>query len=229
MGIDSGGDPHTVAGNDCPDMSFDMSSDMSNTRPMSSTAKASLPAILLASSLAATGACANPDVWVDTGMIFEFEDHRVAGLTFVWRFDDYYSFRAMRVYDRDRNGVLEPAEAGRLRTESFDPLARFDYYVHVWVAGGKLEGHEVDRFTARIEDKRLVYEFSVPLTPPADPGDGPVTASLFDGETVVDFRFSESDFLLVRGAMKAGCKFRVKRGTGAQSGHPRPVTLTCGG
>lgn len=192
-------------------------------------ARTSLLAICLASSLAATRAHGNPDIWVDAGMTFEFENHQVTGLTFVWRFDPYYSSRAMQLHDHDRNGALGPVEARKLRTESFDPLARFDYYVHVWAQGGKLEGHEVDHFAASVEGGRLVYKFSVPLIPPADPNDDPVIVSLFDQETVVDFQFLESDFLLVSGAMKVGCKFRITRGAGAQSGHRQPVTLECGG
>lgn len=207
---------------------YNITIDVSYTRPMSPVVRALLPAIFLASSLGTAPARGNPDVWVEAGIVFEFEDYRVTGLTFVWRFDDYYSSRAIRTHDHDRNGVLGPAEVEELRTGTFDPLARFDYYVHVWARGGKLEGHDVDRFTARVEEDRLVYEFSVPLTPPVDPGDGPMMASLFDGERVVDFRLSESDFLLVRGAMKTDCKFRVARGSGALSGHSQSVTLECG-
>ena len=56
-----------------------------------------------------------------------------------------------------------------------------------------------------------------------------MTVSLFDHENFVDFSFPESAFLLVSGAMTPGCSFRAARGTGAQSGHPRPVTLACEG
>ena len=87
----------------------------------------------------------------------------------------------------------------------------------------------MERFSARVEDARLVFEFSVSVTPPADPGEGPVVVSLFDGENEVDFRFAESNFLLADGEVKSHCRFRVARGRGEQSGHPRPVTLTCGG
>ena len=101
--------------------------------------------------------------------------------------------------------------------------------MHVWVGEERREGHEVDRFSARVEDKRLVYEFSVPVTPPADPGERPVVVSVFDRENEVDFRFADTEFLLADGEVKTGCRFRVARGRGEQSGHPRPVTLTCGG
>jgi len=196
---------------------------------MRSALRAFLPAAVLALSLAATSALANPHVWVESRITFELEDHRVEALTFAWRFDDFYSSHAIRTHDLDGDGALGPEEARALRTGSFDPLARFDYHVHVWVGDARREGHEVDRFSARVEDERLVLEFSVPVTPPADPGEGPVVVSLFDGENEVDFQFAESNFLLADGEVKSNCRFRIARGRGEQSGHPRPVTLTCGG
>ena len=196
---------------------------------MRSALGASLPAAVLALSLAVTPALANPHVWVESRITFDLEDHRVEGLSFAWRFDDFYSSHAIRTHDLDDDGALGPEEVRALRTDTFDPLARFDYYVHVWVGEERREGHGVDRFSARIEGARLVFEFSVPVTPPADPGEGPVVVSLFDGENEVDFRFAESNFILADGAVKSGCRFRVARGRGEQSGHPRPVTLTCGG
>ena len=68
----------------------------------------------------------------------------------------------------------------------------------------------------------------MPVAPPVDPTGHALTVSLFDRETVVDLRLSDSAFLLVSGEMPAGCKFRIARGEGARSGHPQPVTLACG-
>ena len=196
---------------------------------MRSALGASLAPAVAVLSLAATPALANPHVWVESRITFELEDHRVEALTFAWRFDDFFSSHAIRTHDLDGDGALGAEEARSLRTDAFDPLARFDYYVHVWVEDTKRDGHEVDRFSARVEDARLVFEFSVPVAPPADPDEGPVVVSLFDGENEVDFQFAESNFLLVDGDLSSGCGFRVARGQGEQSGHPRPVTLTCGG
>ena len=196
---------------------------------MCSALGVSLPAAILALSLAATPALANPHVWVETRITFELEDHRVERLRFAWRFDDFFSSHTIRTHDADGDGALGPEEIRALRTGAFDPLSRSDYFVHVWVGEERREGHEVDRFSARIEDKRLVYEFSMPVTPPADPGERPVVVSVFDREYEVDFRFAESNFILADGEVKTGCRFRIARGRGEQSGHPRPVTLTCGG
>ena len=196
---------------------------------MRSALGASLSAVVAALSLAATSALANPHVWVESRITFELEDHRVDALSFSWRFDYFYSSHAIRIHDLDGDGALAPEEVRSLRADSFDPLSRFGYHVHIWVGDAKLESREVDRFSARIEDERLVFEFSVPVSPPADPGEGPVAVSLFDGANEVDFRFAEPNFLFTVGEVKPGCKFRIAPGRGEQSGHPRPVTLTCGG
>ena len=188
-----------------------------------------LLAVALLFALGAPGAGANPDVWVKTGMTYRFEDGKITGITFAWRFDEYFSSRTIGTYDVDHSGVLEAKEVERLRGEAFDPLEKFGFYVHIWVAGEKRENLKIEDFAATIDGKLLVYRFTVALTPPADPGAGDIVASLYDKSIYVDFRFFAKKFLLVEGAMKPGCKFRIARGRGAQSGHRQPVTLNCGG
>ena len=191
--------------------------------------RVSLIGLLAVALPGSPGVRANPDVWVTATVTFRVEDRRVDTLTFVWTFDEFFSSRAIRTYDRNGDGALGPDEEAALRAETFDPLERSSYHVHLWTAGERREGVRVGRFTARVDGTRLVYEFSVPVVPPVGPDDGPLTVSLLDEETVVDFRFAESDFLLLEGSLAPGCRFRVARGKGAQSGHPQPVTLLCGG
>ena len=185
--------------------------------------------VALTVSLAATEARANPDVWVETTLTVAFDDQRVSGLEFSWTFDDFYSAHTIQTYDLDGDGTLNPLEVRNLRAETFDPLSPANYFVHIWAGEEQQQVHNVKRFTARIEQVQLVYEFSVDVTPPLDPKVKPVIVSLFDRENFVDFSFSDSPFLLVSGEMTPGCKFRIARGKGAQSGHPQPVTLACEG
>ncbi|MDE0392502.1 MAG: DUF1007 family protein [Rhodospirillales bacterium] len=183
--------------------------------------------VALTVSLGATEARANPDVWVEATITVAFDEERVSGLEFSWAFDDFYSAHTIQTYDLDRDGALNSLEAEHLRAETFDPLSPADYFVHVWAGEKQYEGQDVDRFSARIEEGKLVYEFFLALNPPLDPEEEPVTVSLFDRENFVDFNFADSAFLLVSGEMTEGCRFRVARGKGAQFGHPRPVTLAC--
>ena len=185
-------------------------------------------AVLLA-AVWVSDAHANPDVWVRAGATYRFEDMKVAAITFEWRFDEYFSDRTIRTYDSNENGVLEPKEVEQLRGEAFDPLKKFDYYVHIWVGGEKRENHQIESFEARVDNTKLIYRFTVALTPSANPRAEEVIASLYDKEIYVDFRLFENSFLLVQGVMSFDCKFRIARGKGAQSGHAQPITLKCGG
>ena len=186
-------------------------------------------ALALIPLLAAAEARANPDVWVETTLTVAFDDQRVSGLAFSWTFDDFYSAHTIQTYDLDGDGTLNSLEVRNLRAETFDPLAPADYFVHIWSGEEQQQVHNAERFAARIEQAQLVYEFSVSLTPRLDPKVGAVAVSLFDRENFVDFSFSDGHFLLVSGEMTPGCKFRIARGKGAQSGHPQPVTLACEG
>ena len=188
-----------------------------------------VPIVALILSLAAVEARANPDVWVETTITVAFDEQRVSGFEISWAFDDFYSAHTIQTYDLDGDGTLNPLEVRNLRAETFDPLSPADHFIHVWSGEEKQAGSVVDHFAARIEQARLVYEFSVGLEPPLDPKLEPVSVSLFDDQKFVDFSFSDSPFLLVRGEMTPGCTFRVARGTGAQAGHPQPVTLACEG
>ena len=179
--------------------------------------------------LTAAEARANPDVWIETTLTIAFDDHRVSGLEFSWTFDDFYSAHTIQTYDLDGDGTLNSLEVRNLRAETFDPLSPVEYFVHIWSGEEQQPVHNVDRFAARIEQAQLVYEFSVSLTQPLDPTVGAVAVSLFDHENFVDFSFSDGHFLLVSGEKTPGCKFRIARGKGAQSGHPQPVTLACEG
>ncbi len=196
---------------------------------MGPAAKLILHAAAVLVATGAQAANANPDVWVRAGATYHFADQKVSGITFEWRFDAYFSSRAIRTYDRDKSGVLEAAEIEYLRARAFDPLERSDYYAHIWVGREKRGSPRIEMFTAEIHGGALIYRFTVPVTPPADPAADTIVASLHDRDIVIDFRLFEKNFLLVDGAMRPDCKFRIARGKGAQSGHAQPITLSCGG
>ncbi len=185
-------------------------------------------AFFMLSLMAMEIAYANPDVWVKAELTYHLSDSRVAGLTYVWHFDEYFSSRSIKIFDLDADGKLDSGEVEKLRRDSFDPLSQFDFYVHVWSGENKYTDLQVTEFSARIESSRLVYQFHLPLDSPAELATDPVIASLFDANTVVDFRFVKKNFLLVDGSLQPDCKFRVARGKGAQANHPQTVTLKCG-
>ena len=185
-------------------------------------------AVTILCILGAAGAAANPDVWVKAATTFRFEESKITGIRFEWQFDEYFSSRTIKTFDTDQNGSLDLMEVINLRKEAFNPLEKFAYYTHIWVAKTKRGAPIIENFKASIDENRLVYRFTIPLVPPADPGSSSVIASLYDEVYHVDFKFKEKNFILVDGEMNPSCKFKIKRGRGAMSGHRQPVTLFCG-
>ena len=169
---------------------------------------------------------ANPDVWVKARITYYFEDNLVTQLNYLWNFDDFFSSRTIVKYDRNSNGIFESEELALLQREIFDPLSQFNYHVNIWKEGNKLKKIMAKNFKARIEAKKLVFDFSVPLMPPANPGEGPLITSLFDKKLVLDFSLFKKKFLIVKGFMRPSCKFQIKRGKRSQN-FSQIVTLKC--
>ncbi len=170
---------------------------------------------------------ANPDVWVKSRITYYFEDHLVTQLTYLWNFDDFFSSRTIKKYDRNNDRIFELEELALLQREIFDPLSQFNYHVNIWKEGNKLKKIMAKNFKARIETKKLIFEFSVPLMPPANPGEGPLITSLFDRKFVLDFSLFKKKFLIVKGFMRPSCKFQIKRGKGSQTNYSQILTLKC--
>jgi ABC-type uncharacterized transport system substrate-binding protein len=186
-------------------------------------------AVTLIFVLFSTDARANPDVWVKAAVTYKFQGEKLASVGFEWRFDEYFSTQTIRTYDANQNGTLEANEIERLHREVFEPLKKFEYYVHVWVGQEKRQISAADGFSAAIDNANLIYRFNVPLAAAADPVADEVIVSLRDKETVVDFRLHEKNFILVEGGLRPDCKFKIGRGKGAQTGHAQPISLKCGG
>ena len=101
---------------------------------------------------------ANPDVWVKSRITYYFEDHLVTQLTYLWNFDDFFSSRTIKKYDRNNDGIFESEELALLQREIFDPLSQFNYHVNIWKEGNKLKKIMAKNFKARIETKKLIFE-----------------------------------------------------------------------
>ena len=169
---------------------------------------------------------ANPDVWIKARITYYFEDHLVTQLNYIWIFDDFFSSQAIVKYDRNSDGIFQSEELVILRREIFDPLSQYNYHVNIWKEGNKLKKIIAKNFKAKIETKRLIFDFSVPLMPPANPSEGPLIISLFDKNLILDFSLFKTKFLTVKGLMRPSCKFQIKRGKKSQN-YSQTVTLKC--
>ena len=184
--------------------------------------------LFLQGLLLASPGAADPHVWAEAVMIVEAEDHAVQGISLIWRFDALVSALVIRAHDLAANPVLGLDETAAIRAKFIDPLRRLDRVVHLWEGSRKLDDLTVDRFSARVEKGRLLYEFRVSFPPINLPGVAPFAISLFDEERRVGLVLAGRDAVRSRGALPSGCGFRAARGHGARSDHPEIVTIHCG-
>lgn len=176
-------------------------------------------------------AVAHPHVWIDAVVTFVFEERRLVELRHRWKFDEFFGSYVIGEHDRDGDGAFDEAEIGAIRDSAFSALREYDYFTHVRVDGDELPLDEVSAFTARIEDGVLVYEFALPLPDPIDPGQGTVSASVYDVEYYVEVLLDQYDPVRFEGIPSGGCTYEIREDADNpiyyDMVYPLAITLNC--
>jgi len=136
-------------------------------------------------------AASHPHVWADYSVKAVFQEEGLAGFRLQWFFDELFSSEIMRMYDL-KGGALSPAQLLAVKEGAFDSLRGFNYFTQVWIDGREFPVRFVRDFTARIMNRRLVYEFFVPCTVAAVHHPKTVRIQNSDPEFFVDFSIARS-------------------------------------
>jgi ABC-type uncharacterized transport system substrate-binding protein len=176
-------------------------------------------------------AASHPHVWIDAVATFVFEDGALVGLRQHWRFDEFFSSFVIEEHDANGDRVLEAAEIESVRAQAFSNLEEYGYFVHARLDGEALPLEEVSDFTARIEDDLLVYEFTLPLPEPVDPGGGRFAAGIYDSEYYVEVLLDQHDPVRFEGIPSGACTFAIREDTKNPiyygMVYPLAITLSC--
>jgi ABC-type uncharacterized transport system substrate-binding protein len=156
---------------------------------------------------------AHPHVWIDAVVTFVFEDRQLVGLRHRWKFDEFFGSFVIQENDVDGDGAFDAAEISAIRENAFSNLREYDYLTHLRVNGDKLPLDEVSRFTARIEDGVLVYEFTMELPEPVDPGGNALAASVYDVEYYIEVLLDRYDPVRFEGIPSGGCTYDIREDT----------------
>jgi ABC-type uncharacterized transport system substrate-binding protein len=161
-------------------------------------------------------ASAHPHVWINAVATFLFEDGMLVGVRHHWEFDEMFGSYVIEEQDADRNGKLDGAEIASIQANAFSNLRDYDYFTHVRIDGKDMPLHEVTDFTARIENGVLVYEFTMPLAEPIDPGASQFAAGVYDAEYYVEVLLDEDDPVRFEGLPSGACTYAIRE----DSEHP---------
>jgi ABC-type uncharacterized transport system substrate-binding protein len=161
-------------------------------------------------------ASAHPHVWINAVATFLFEDGMLVGVRHHWEFDEMFGSYVIEEQDADRDGRLDRNEIASIQANAFSNLRDYDYFTHVRIDGKDMPLHEVTDFTARIENGVLVYEFTMPLAEPIDPGASQFAAGVYDAEYYVEVLLDEDDPVRFEGLPSGACTYAIRE----DSEHP---------
>lgn len=153
---------------------------------------------------------AHPHIWIDAVATFVFEGGALVGLRQHWQFDELFSSFVLEEHDGNGDEVLDQAEIAAIRDQAFSNLRDYGYFIHARLDGEKLPLDEVRNFTARIEDDLLVYEFTMLLPEPVDPGGARFAAAIYDAEYYVEVLLDQDDPVRFEGIPSGACTFAIR-------------------
>ena len=186
------------------------------------------PVLLMAGEVAP--ASAHPHVWITDVTTFVFEDRQLVGLRHQWIFDEFFGSFVIGEHDADGDGRVDPAETAALRAGAFDNLAEYGYFTHLRIDSEALPLRAIEAFSARIEDGVLVYEFTLPLPQPVDPGAN-LALGVYDPEYYVEVLLDEQDPVRFAGLPSGACTFDIRedseRAIYYGMVYPLAITLAC--
>ncbi len=166
------------------------------------------PAVLLAAglALAASAAGSHPHVWVVAQSAYRIEGGRVVAVELALHFDELLSASLVADYDRDRNGVFDPAETARLERETFAGLAELDWLSRLRVDGRPVPLHPPSGFVAELEGGVVTYRFVRRLATPVDPRAASLALTVADPSWYVDVVLDPENPARLLGEPPNGCE-----------------------
>lgn len=123
-----------------------------------------IPAVvLLFVVVTAHAAFSHPHVFIDTEVKVELDDKGLKGIGLSWFFDEFFSSWIIDEFDADKDGAFSEEEQRNIYEQAFTNLEHYGYFTRIFAAGQEVPVTRVERFSARIEQDRIVYSFFIPL------------------------------------------------------------------
>lgn len=169
--------------------------------------RAGVAAIILAGLFGtAPPAQAHPHVWITYLAAVAFKAGKITGLKEQWVFDEDFSTVALQDLPTGAaTAVLKPSDVAILEKFEFSNLKNYAYFHHVFVGGQDLGIGGVENFTARLDGRRLVYNFVINLKNPVDPHPNPVEIGIWDDTFFVDVEPISDNGITLEGDGTQGC------------------------
>ena len=116
-------------------------------------------------------------------------------------------------FDKDKNGVFNDHEIKIIEKESFSNLEEFHYFIYIFVNGKKRKIQNVKDFTAKINNKKVVYIFTVPCNVKAKSGYNKLKIAVYDKSIYTDICFIKKNPVKFVNASLFHYEYKIKDNT----------------
>jgi ABC-type uncharacterized transport system substrate-binding protein len=155
--------------------------------------------ILLVLVLPACLGFGHPHMFIDSRVTFQFDETGLTGYRVTWWFDGGFTAMILADYDTDRNMEFSASEIRDIEQNAFSNLENYGYFMYISLEGVPIPAETPVNFTAYLDGKRLVYEFFVPLSVPADYDWRTVKLAIYDETFFCDIVFVDDKPVMSRG------------------------------
>ena len=179
--------------------------------------------------LCATPAFAHPHIFIDYTVTVIFDDHNAASVRTSWTFDEMYSSALFHDYTSRPKGPLTNADINRLRKSAFEDTAELHYFTDLTVNGKPIPVKTVSDFTAKFENHRITYIFTVPIKAELPGEKNTLEVASFDHEFFIDFELAKKGPVTVEHGetLNASCAPKKTRKKTSTFGQIDTVVVAC--
>jgi len=136
---------------------------------------------------------AHPHVFIAQNLKIIFNDKGMAGINVVWEFDEMFSTMICDDHDLNKNGALEKTEVASIKEKAFSYIAEFNYFIYVKIDGTPFQVKYVTDFSARLENRKLIYDFFIPCHVSAVKNFKHINIASYDPNYYSAIYFTEND------------------------------------
>ena len=153
---------------------------------------------------------AHPHTFINQKIKIVFDDKGVAGFNIWWEFDEMFASMIIGDYDANKNQVLENNEVAVIKEKAFSYLSNFNYFIFIKIDNKVFNVKFVKDFFAKIQDKKLIYEFFVPCHVRAVENAKHMVVATYDPSYYSALFFSEQEGVVLDDSKGYLKKFKVK-------------------
>jgi len=157
------------------------------------------------------GTWAHPHVFIEQNLKIVFNEKGMAGFNVHWKFDEMFSNMICEDHDKNQNGILEKSEVLSIKEKAFSYIAEFNYFIYVKINQTHFKIKYVTDFSAKIENKKLIYDFFIPCHVSAVQSFKHIIINAYDPNYYSAIYFTKNNPITFKNTDKFEIKAQIKK------------------